>query len=422
VSAALYMSEEGASMFYSLVTTLSAVMLGVLLVLGIRFLLRRQTLSMGLLAGLGLALFLGSAAPAKAIERRGGTVITVPAGQTIDDSLVAAGQFINIDGTVNGNVYLSSQHTIIRGDIKGDVFSFSQSLDINGTVEGNVYAYSDAITVRGHITRGLHVFGGTLDLQKGGQVSDDAMGFCGTFRLDGTVGRDVNAMVGTAELTGEVGRNVNLRTDNLAVLAPAHINGDLKAGLKDISHARVEPGAIITGKTDVYLRKQGPTRYAQPRFYFWQAVRLGGALLTGFVLFLLFPVLFGGRLETARATLVALGVGFLVFVATPIAAVIAGITLVGLPLGILGLLTWIASLYLAKVFVGAALGQMLLGPGDGGKASFAAALLLGLFILYVAMNLPYVGGVLTFLVLLLGPGLVARQLLGRQQRAEALSH
>jgi len=415
VDAALYLANQGASMLYSIVTTLSALSLGFLVLVAVRFALRRNSLSMGLLAGLGLTFLLGAPAPASAMEKRGGTVVTVPEGQTIDDSLAIAGQSVSINGTVNGNVYMWCQRAVIRGDVKGDVFSGSQSLEIDGAVEGNVYSYSQNVVVRGHVMRGLHAFAADLEVDKNGQVGSDTEAFSGDVRFDGTLGRDLEVTGGTLEIGGHVARNVHVKaSDSITVFAPARIDGNLEASVNKAVDVHIEPGAAVTGKTNVHLTEKAPSRYSQPRFYVWQAVRLGAALLTGFILFLLFPTLFAGRIESALGTLAAVGIGLVLLIVPPIAAILAGITLVGLPLGLIDLMAWIAAIYLAKVFVAAAIGQMLVPPGADPKRQngyFAVALLLGLVIVFVAINLPYIAWLTKFLVLLLGLDLLGRQAL-----------
>jgi len=178
-------------------------------------------------------------------------------------------------------------------------------------------------------------------------------------------------------------------------------------------HAQIDPGATIVGKVEISLTERGPSRYARPRFYFWQAVQLAAALLTGLVLFWLFPTWLSGRMDGARAVLGAAGVGFLVLVATPVAALILGITLVGLPIALLGLALWIAGLYLAKIFVAAVIGDALVGPPAAQGWSFALALLLGLLIIFVCINIPYLGGWISFLVTMLGLGLAFTRALRR---------
>jgi hypothetical protein len=110
-------------------------------------------------------------------------------------------------------------------------------------------------------------------------------------------------------------------------------------------------------------------------------------------------------------------VGFLVLVATPVAALILGVTLVGMPIALLTLFTWLAGLYLAKVFVGALVGQEILKSQAGPPRPFVLSLLLGLFIIFVATDLPYVGAVVSFLVIVLGLGIAASQVLRHWPRS-----
>ena len=422
VNAALYLANQGASILYSIATALSALTLGFLTVMALRLALRGNSLSMGLVASLGLTFLVGAPAPAAAIERRTGTVVSIPAGQTIDDSLVIAGQSVSIDGTVNGNVYMWAQRTVVRGNIKGDLFTGNQSLEIDGTVEGNVYTYSQNVRVSGHVTRGLHAFAGDLEVGKEAQIGTDIAAYSGDVRVDGTVGRDLQGRVGSLEIGGHIARNVSVpEANSITVFAPARIDGSLEAKVKNANDVHIESGAVIAGKTNVQLTEKEPSRYSQPRFYLWQGVRLGAALLTGFILFLLFPTLFAGRIDSAFRTLTAVGMGFVLLIVPPVAAVVAAISLVGLPLSLLTLMAWIAGLYLAKVLVAAAIGQLLVSTGGADSrhrnGSFALALLLGLVIVFVAINLPYIAWLTKFLVLLLGLDLLGRQILVIWRRA-----
>ena len=86
----------------------------------------------------------------------------------------------------------------------------------------------------------------------------------------------------------------------------------------------------------------------------------------------------------------AIGFGALFLFATPIAAIIVCATIVGLSVGIPVILCWGVALYAAKIFVGAWLGEKLLGAGVGvGPA--VGRLALGLLIIQAARMVPYVG-------------------------------
>src|SRR5207237_7197476 len=94
-------------------------------------------------------------------------------------------------------------------------------------------------------------------------------------------------------------------------------------------------------------------------------------------------------------------------VALPIAATKASITLIGLPLGLIAFALWCIAVYAAKIVVAAFLGRSLLkGNAEAGPAT-ALALLAGLVPVFIGINLPYIGGMINFFLILLGLGAIA---------------
>jgi len=92
-------------------------------------------------------------------------------------------------------------------------------------------------------------------------------------------------------------------------------------------------------------------------------------------------------------------------VVVPAAALLLMLTLIGLPAGLLILGLWLAGLYLAQILVATLVGRGILEKADAPPASMAPVLLVGLVFVAVSVNLPYVGGLVRFLVLVLGLGL-----------------
>ena len=153
-----------------------------------------------------------------------------------------------------------------------------------------------------------------------------------------------------------------------------------------------------------------------------------GTLIVGTVLALLFPA----ALHEPAAALRdrpwhSLGWGSVLFIVTPIAVIIALITVVGIPIGLLVLFAYAAALFLSQIFVGAALGQVILQQGQtGDTGSQIGRLALGLAVLLIALAvlglIPVLGGlaVLATLVAGLGAAWVAagRARFGQRRAAE----
>jgi cytoskeletal protein CcmA (bactofilin family) len=390
-----YLAREGGNMLVSaLSTTFSLILFGLLVLCAAQLARGRRRVRATMV--FWCLLILSFSRPASALERRSGSIVTVPRGQTVDDTLLVAGDTASIDGLVTGNLLAIGRHIAIRGTVRGDVFNFAQRLDVDGTVEGNVISFSQFLDVRGHVVHGVHLWGQQLQLDSEG-------------RVDG----EVTAAGNSIEVSGAIGHNLRAYSGYVALRSPARIGGNVEAYVNRAADLSIEPDVTISGKTITHLAKSRPSRYTRARFYYLQVLRLAAALLTGLVLFWLSPRLLQTRLDGAGAVLRVTGTGFLVLVASPVAAIIAGLTLIGLPLALLALAAWLAGLYLAKIFVAALLGQSVARPRLGQPRPFALDLLIGLAIVFIAVNLPYLGAWIGFLVVLLGLGLAFIQARGQ---------
>jgi cytoskeletal protein CcmA (bactofilin family) len=308
----------------------------------------------------------------------------------------------------------------VRGTVKGDLVTGAQRVEIAGAVEGNVFSFSETMTVRGPIGKSLHSFAQHVGLGAEGRVEGDVFTFAEESDLDGHVGRDLLAFTGLTNLRGEVARNLSAWTGKLRVEGPAKIGGDLTAHVDRKDAVFVDPQASVGGKTETRLPVERGSRFSEAGFYLWKAIWLAAAFVTGLLLYRLFPWLFAGRLADARALLLSLGIGFGVLVAAPVAIVLVGLTVVGLPVALLALGLWLAGLYLSSILVSEFLGRTLLSRGAGPGPSFARALFVGLSILTVAGTFPYLGGLVSALVMPIGLGLGASQI-ARSWRPAATS-
>jgi len=110
-------------------------------------------------------------------------------------------------------------------------------------------------------------------------------------------------------------------------------------------------------------------------------------------------------LPDAMATLRTAGIGLVAAVTLPVAAFLACITIVGLPIGIATFVLGAIGLYFAKAVVAQLIGRALF-RGPQGAPHYAATLLAGLTIIMVAINIPFVGGWVSLAVTLLGLGMI----------------
>ncbi|MGH2348061.1 MAG: hypothetical protein ACRDFT_01190, partial [bacterium] len=104
--------------------------------------------------------------------------------------------------------------------------------------------------------------------------------------------------------------------------------------------------------------------------------------------------------------------GFVLAVVVPVAVVLAFITVVGIPVGGVALLLYLATLYPAKVFTAAWIGDWAmdrLQPGAANRSPYME-MLVGVVIVVVLVSLPYVGWIFRLVALLAGFGALWAQI------------
>ena len=357
--------------------------------------------------GLLAVLLAAVAVPAEAIVVRQATGdVVVPAGETVDDTLIAGGERIVIEGTVNGDVVVGGGRVEIRGTVHGNLVAWSQYTEVDGEVGGSVFASGQDIAVRGSVGGSLYAFGQFVRVLDGARIAGSVASSSQGLTIDGVVDRGVLAGTYRLELDGVVQRDVLAQAGRITVGPDARIAGTLTARVGDADDLRVDPAARLGAEPDVRLSsgESAPSRYLTGSFYLWQAVWLIAAFLTGWLLLWVAPGAAEVEFGNPATALRTLGIGFLCVVATPVAAIIAGVTLVGLPVALVAVALWALAIYLAKIPVAFFLGRTFLGPRVLGGP--APALLVGLLAVFVAVNLPFVGWIINLALTLVGVGVL----------------
>jgi cytoskeletal protein CcmA (bactofilin family) len=356
------------------------------------------------LACLALLSLLLPASAADALEvRRAEGTLTIPSDQTVDDTLVAAAESIQVDGNVTGDLIAVGRRVRVRGTIGGNLITAAQSIEIEGTVEGSVVQFAQTVTMRGQTGGNVYAFGQTITVPREARVGGNATTFSESATIEGSVGRDVTSFGRQLDLGGTVSRRVNAYGERVDIRSGARIDGGLTAHVANRDNVRVDPGATVGGETRIDVAEPAPSRYATARFYVRQVIRLAAAFVAGWIFFRLVPRAAALTLDTGGAALTALGVGAVAACATPVLAAVIGITVVGLPVAIFAVLLWVVLLYLGKIVIALLVGRALVGAKGRG---IATALLVGLLLVIVAVNLPYVGGLVSALLTVTGLGVV----------------
>ena len=372
--------------------------LGTLVVWLLRKQWRRFTPVAFVMGVLALALSLSPSASAADIEK-GDPSYTLSAGQEVKNDLIVFADRVEIDGDVDGDLIVFSRSVTVNGHIKGDIIGFVTELRVTGPVDGNVRAACQTLSLSNTVARNVTTWAGDFDLEQKAKIGGTLTAGSSNMLLSGEVDGDLLALSPYIEIDGSLMRDARIRGDRLRIGPSAAIKG--RTNFAGRRPPEVSPGAKI-GPIDVTVPKRGPD-YAKLSYYKNQVLLWGASFLFGLALLLLAPGFFSDATQATKRLGPAVGFGALFLFATPIAAIIACFTIVGLGVGIAAILLYAIAIYAAQLFVGAWIGQKILGASVGVGPAIGQ-LALGLGILHALRMLPYVSALIGLVVTIWGMG------------------
>ena len=341
--------------------------------------------------------------------------VRVGRGDVHQGDLYAFGDRVDIEGRLDGDLVTVARVVYLDGQIEGDVFAAADQIDIRGTVGDSTRVTANRIYVDGTIDGDLNAAGNEVRLGKNSQIKDRLRAAGRIVEIDGTVDGDVIAYAGEVIISGTVRGGATIRAETIDLAPNAYIGGDLdytaRTPLSPEALARVSGTVQFTPASEVGGDDEdaGITTWSVA-FWIWMT---SAALLSGLILVALFRRLVPSLVSAVKGqAVIGTLLGFGAVLAVPAAAIVAMVTLVGLPVGVAGLLLFAVALYIAKLPVAAWAGGQVLALAGRPNASPYATMAVGVVLLYALFTIPYLGGLVYLIATWLGLG--AMILAGRQ--------
>jgi hypothetical protein len=347
-------------------------------------------------------------APASAADLRSGDAVIVASGDVIDDDLYAAAGKIVINGTVNGDVLCIGETITIDGTINGSVTALGATVVIDGEITHAVRVAGGNIDIRGNIGKDIMVAGDDVDVESTAAIGRDLAFVVRKIRVDALIEDSIKGVGKTADLNSGVGGDVEIEIEKLTIEPTANIQGNLIYVSKN--EATILQGARIGGTTTHNMPASREPTVPRSVNVWVRVIFFLMTLVAGGLIILIAPK----RAEAVAASIkrkpwLSLGWGALIFFATPIAAIITFITVIGIPVGIIGLIIYGIAIYLSQIAVGLFIGYWIIGYFNKveSRGILLGAFALGLAILTLVQLIPYIGPVLCFGTILFGFGAMA---------------
>jgi len=332
------------------------------------------------------------------------------ATQMGDDTFVAGGE-VRIDAHLPGDALIAGGAVTLRGAIEGDVAIAGGTLEVSSTISEDLYAAGGEIELDGSVGGNARLAGGQVTFGRDSRIDGGVSIGAGEADFEGVITGYLQGGAGEMRINGTVEGDVDVGAGELIVGPQARIGGRLR--YQSPEEARIDPAAEISGGVERTTEERGWRNgdfglvgpAARTARFAW----LAGTALLGVLVILAAPSFSArsARLAATEIGLVAI-TGFAFLVAIPVAAVLMMITVLGIPLGIALALGYLVAMLLGWLFA-------IIAIGDRGLAKFASdaagrpgarilAFLAAFIVVALLAQLPWIGGLVTLAVVVIGTG------------------
>jgi cytoskeletal protein CcmA (bactofilin family) len=181
-----------------------------------------------LLALIGGAVLLGTAAPALAAETANSEFVLIRPDDVLEGDLYAGAIKVSVDGEIDGDlIAFAGEEIIIEGTVTGSVFAVAPRVTVNGSVGGSLRVVATSLTVNGDIGRDIVATAVNVRLGKESKVGGDVLVWA--FNMDslGQIGQNLEGSQRRLSLAGTVGGDVDVSVGRLTIVDDLTVNGDL---------------------------------------------------------------------------------------------------------------------------------------------------------------------------------------------------
>jgi cytoskeletal protein CcmA (bactofilin family) len=351
--------------------------------------------------------------PVEAAEILTGDNMTIGPGETIDDDLYVFGDTIVISGTILGDAVVFGREVIVDGQVSGNLLVFAETIRINGEVAGTIRGGANNIFFQGTTGRDLMMAANSITVS--GTIGQDYFAAASSSAVTGSVGRDIRASINRLAIDAPVGGDVHVVVGDLTFGSGAAVDG--LVNYTSENEAVVDSKAVILGSLNRFDPPTNDMTAVSQRSSVWGFVRpILSLLALALLMILVFPGLCKGTAQVIKEQPgKSAGAGAIVLFATPFAALLLLITVIGAPISMLSMLLYIVVICLSRVFAGYFLAQLVLDR-VGKQLHPVLTMLGGVLVLALLFKIPYIGWILQLAAVLFAAGAFIIYLYGKQEK------
>lgn len=310
------------------------------------------------------------------------------------------GDNVTIDYVVDGNLFVMADTVTINSKIGGDAFIMAKTINVGDQayIFSNLFAMADSIDIKG-VVYDVYALAQNFTVSNG-YIYRDAKLCCNTININGTIGR--NAFVSCS--------NINFNTDendkgiiygDLTYSTPSELSFDKNIVNGNVTYKapKVSPEKSVREIVASYISDLGAF--------------LAFVIIIWLVCLWLAPKFLNDTNKfVGKKTLNVLGTGLLTLIAVPIACIILLLLQLTAGISLLTVAIYILALIVAKsIFTIVANNYLCSKLNINNNTGIFGMLIVSGVIVWVISELPYVGGIVSFIISVLGLGVLVSAIL-----------
>lgn len=331
------------------------------------------------------------------------------------DQFIAGGT-VSVTKPVAGDLFAAGGNVDVAAEIGGDAVVAGGNVRLGAPLRQGLYAAGGRVSVDAPVQRNMRIAAGNVEIGPHAKIAGNATVAGGEVRVSGAIDGYLQVGGGRVVIDGPVGGDVEIAGGAVELGPNARVNGRLRYASR--GELQRDPAAEVRGGIERFPpRAEWPVpsgahaRTGRGIGWVWSF----GLMIIAAILVAALPRVYAGVTATVRARwALALLIGFIALVCIPVAALIAMITLVGVPLALAAIALYLALLIAGYVSAGVAAGELALQRLQPARAAQPgwriAAAALGMLAISVLGRLPWIGGLVVLAALLLGIGALLMQL------------
>lgn len=315
------------------------------------------------------------------------------------------GDNVTIDYVVDGNLFVMADTVTINSKIGGDAFIMAKTINVGDQayIFSNLFAMADSIDIKG-VVYDVYALAQNFTVSNG-YIYRDAKLCCNTININGTIGR--NAFVSCS--------NINFNTDendkgiiygDLTYSTPSELSFDSN---------------IVNGTVTYKAPKVSPEKSVREivaDYIFDLGAFLAFVIIIWLVCLWAAPKFLNDTNKfVGKKTLNVLGTGLLTLIAVPIACIILLLLQLTAGISLLTVAIYILALIIAKsIFTIVANNYLCSKLNINKNTGIFGMLIVSGVIVWVISELPYVGGIVSFIISVLGLGVLVSAILPKKAK------